>query len=176
MSKEKRKIYSFKNQLNTTYNIDKVPTRNGMSHLRSTARLSKENRQINLPIDKNLNVPKAMHAKKIASRSNKNFQGPIFKKENERSPKIHCNYCNQPYYTNLAKIQNQPQPYYLHSASHVQPCYIILQPIYCDRAMARNASNYDLSSINFQHHQYLPSSNQRIQSVYMYPSNANRIY
>ena len=175
MSKEKLTFCSFKNQLNTTYAIDKTPT-NGMSHLRSTARFSKENRQVFLPNDKNLNDLKAMHAKKIASRSNKNFQGSIFKKEYEKTQKTHCDYCNQPYYANSYKSQNQPHPYYLNSASHVQPCYIVLQPIYCDRAMARNASNYDLSRVNFQHHQYLPSLNKGIQNVYMYPSNANRIY
>jgi hypothetical protein len=184
MSKEKRTFCSFKNQLNTTYAIDNdnAPT-NSMSHLRSTARFSKENRQVFLPNDKNLNVLKEMHAKKIASRSNKNFQGSIFKKEYEKPQKTNCNYCNQPYYTNVYNNLNQPHPYYLNSASHgsnFQPCYIVLQPIYCDRAMARNASNYDLSSMNFQHYQYPPDSNQsntrRIQNVYMYPSYVNRIY
>ena len=103
MYKEKRITCSFKNQLNTTYNIDKAPTNNGMSHRRSTARLSKENRQVNLPIDKNLNVLKEMHAKKLASRFNKNFQGSIFKKENEVDKTLPTYSNTSPYFFNFEK-------------------------------------------------------------------------
>ena len=191
--------YVQKNKLNSTYIINR-PKVSEYPRTKPTVRFNKERPEAaNTLKEKHYYGTKTFTAKKMANHSDKNTQGSISKGRekglgkghfnncyNQSSKQAHRHYVNAPSNYRILPQPIFPHPSYMYTlesnpnGSNVQPCYIFLQPVYCDRYMVREDLNYNLSSKRFQYQQYQTGTNQFntniMSDVYMYPNNMERVY
>jgi len=188
------------NQLNSTY-IIKRPKVSDAPRTKPTVRFNKERPEVfNTQKEKHSYSTRTFTARKTTNHSNKSIQRSISKGREKGQGKGHFNnaHNSQPFDSNLCQSSKQAHQHFVNAPSNyhilpqtifphpnqnganVQPCYIFLQPVYCDGYMARGNLNCNLSSKKFQHHQYQTGPNQfntnRMPDVYMYPNSMKRVY
>ena len=197
-----------KNQLNSTY-IIKRPKVSDVTRTKPTVRFNMERPEVlNTLKEKHSYSTRTFTAKKMTNHSGNNIQRSVSKGREKGQGKGHFNngHNSQPFDSNLCQNSKQahqhfvnapsnyhilpqtifPHPSYTYNlesnqnGANVQPCYIFLQPLYCDDYMARGNLNYNLSSKKFQHQHYQTGANQfntnRMPDVFMYPNSMKRVY